>query len=165
MRLHPVSLHRAGAKALGIFTRGCSLFHSHAAQLRCVGVHGLVCKGLLSSGCMQALHAPSSAAYLFNSTKSSWRKCHGKLTGGSLPAEPTVLPLYAGAYGTVYKALRDGVQVVAVKKFHHLDDPRQQRSIMKEVSILKGCRSVTDQKLELGCICMVMSLAGEGLSR
>ena len=51
-----------------------------------------------------------------------------------------MLPLYAGAYGTVYKALRDGVQVVAVKKFHHLEDPRQQRSIMKEVSILKGCR-------------------------
>eukprot|EP00891_Asterochloris_glomerata_P005380 jgi/Astpho2/5380/Aster-05923 len=73
--------------------------------------------------------------------------------------------LGSGAYGTVYKALRDGVQVVAVKKFHHLDDPRQQRSIMKEVSILKGCRSVTDQKLELSCICMVMSLAGEGLSR
>ena len=78
---------------------------------------------------------------------------------------PLCRPLYAGAYGTVYKALRDGVQVVAVKKFHHLDDPRQQRSIMKEVSILKGCRSVTDQKLELSCICMVMSLAGEGLSR
>ena len=62
------------------------------------------------------------------------------LGASSLPGDPTVLPLCAGAYGTVYKALRDGVQVVAVKKFHHLEDPRQQRSIMKEVSILKGCR-------------------------
>ena len=70
-------------------------------------------------------------------------KCHGTmqpLRDGSLPGKPTVLPSCAGAYGTVYKALRDGVQVVAVKKFHHLEDPRQQRSIMKEVSILKGCR-------------------------
>ncbi len=88
MRLHPLSLHRSGAKALGIFTRGCSLFHSHAALLRCVGVHGLVYKGLLSSGCMQALHAPSSAAYLVDLTKGSWRKCHGKFTGAACLLNP-----------------------------------------------------------------------------
>ena len=79
----------------------------------------------------------------------------GNLVGGSVPGESSVLPSCVGAYGTVYKALRDGVQVVAVKKFHHLEDPRQQRSIMKEVSILKGCRSVLGREPELRWICMV----------
>ena len=45
--------------------------------LRCAGIHGLVCKGLFSSDCMRALHAPSSEECLVDSTKGSRRKWHG----------------------------------------------------------------------------------------
>ena len=89
----------------------------------------------------------------------------GNFTSCSLRYMSPVLPLCAGAYGTVYKALHDGVQVVAVKKFHHLEDPRQQRSIMKEVSILKGCRSVLGQGLDLTWICIAKTLARGSISR
>ncbi|KAK9825465.1 hypothetical protein WJX81_005752 [Elliptochloris bilobata] len=48
--------------------------------------------------------------------------------------------LGAGAYGTVYKALLNGVQEVAVKIFFDVHTAREEADILREVAILKGCR-------------------------
>ena len=61
----------------GQCTAGLSLHEAGSQYMRCAGTHGLVCKGLFSSDCMRALHAPSSEECLFYSTKGFRRKCHG----------------------------------------------------------------------------------------
>ena len=74
-------------------------------------------------------------------TNASWSFLHFK----SLCAWPWISALIrlscpAGAYGTVFKAQRDGVQEVAVKIFHNVADARQQKGIMREVAILRSCK-------------------------
>eukprot|EP00891_Asterochloris_glomerata_P006316 jgi/Astpho2/6316/Aster-08149 len=94
------------------------------------------------------------------STRGSWednvaRAISGMMDGSPLndweiPAEEIVIckrdngeqwRLGSGAYGTVFKAQRDGVQEVAVKIFHNVADARQQKGIMREVAILRSCKS------------------------
>eukprot|EP00884_Botryococcus_braunii_P010360 jgi/Botrbrau1/19325/Bobra.0073s0056.1 len=48
--------------------------------------------------------------------------------------------LGSGGYGSVYKALLDGVQEVAVKVFHDVHSIVEEADILREVAILKGCR-------------------------
>ena len=57
-----------------------------------------------------------------------------------LVIDQVMLSCPAGAYGTVFKAQRDGVQDVAVKIFHNVADARQQKGIMREVAILRSCK-------------------------
>lgn len=49
----------------------------------------------------------------------------------------TLWNLGSGAYGTVFKALLDGVQEVAVKVFHDVHDTDKLDMVLREVAILK----------------------------
>lgn len=50
------------------------------------------------------------------------------------------VPLGAGSYGQVFKAMRGGVQPVAVKVFPSDATDMQMAEFQKEVVILKSCR-------------------------
>lgn len=48
--------------------------------------------------------------------------------------------LGAGAYGRVYRALRDGVQPVAVKVLTGMENSRRRDEFIREVTLLRSCR-------------------------
>ncbi|GAB4813247.1 hypothetical protein N2152v2_000293 [Parachlorella kessleri] len=72
----------------------------------------------------------------------AWRDCLIEPAKIQILRRPSGQPwrLGGGAFGQVYKALYDDVQVVAVKVLNGMSDPKQLEAFLREGRILRDCR-------------------------